>query len=259
MAKAKIGDNPVIIDEDLDKLLYGNLTKADIEKYSFLIDIDINQLKETLQDLTLNYYKYYIKGDAVNFEDTAKELNKYIDLDIPAINDFINYCFIFASYSILNMLYDFDLDFYAPANPGLNIKGHRERERENTIKILGLTPGEVKEVIEYNKKSLDLTTLKDLERDAEQCDKTKYITIDKPAIEGAEGLFNGNYYGDWDLKQEMKVYIMLDLMYFGHYPVTKAMAKAVNKPIFDIIDKKVILNDAPNSSDISKELSNGGS
>ena len=37
---------PASYDADLDKLLYGNLTKADIEKYSFLIDIDINQLKE---------------------------------------------------------------------------------------------------------------------------------------------------------------------------------------------------------------------
>ena len=46
MAKVDL-NAPASYDADLDKLLYGNLTKADIEKYSFLIDIDINQLKET--------------------------------------------------------------------------------------------------------------------------------------------------------------------------------------------------------------------
>ena len=124
-------------DVDIFKLTYGNLTKADIKKYSFLIDIDVDNLKETLQDLTLNYYKYYINGDAVNFERTAKELNKFIDLDIPAINDYINFSLVIASYQILNKVYDSNFDFYAPANPGLNIKGYNERDAENTIKRNG--------------------------------------------------------------------------------------------------------------------------
>lgn len=222
-------------DVNIDRALYGDLTKEDIEKYSFLIDIDIDNLKETLQELTLNYYTSYIKNDAIKFEDTARELNKFIELDIPAINDFINYSFIIASYTILNNSYDRDLDLYAPVNPDLNIKGHKEREAENTIKRLNLTPGEVKEIIEYNKKSLDLGALRDLERDAEEKDKTKYITIDKPANESALRLIGSNYTGDWDLKHRLKIYIMLDLMFFGKN-ILKEMAKDKSKPISNFID-----------------------
>ena len=222
-------------DVNIDRVLYGDLTKEDIEKYSFLIDIDIDNLKETLQDLTLNYYTSYINNDAIKFEDTARELNKFIELDIPAINDFINYSFIIASYTILNKLYDRDLDLYAPVNPDLNIKGHKEREAENTIKRLNLTPDEVKEIIEYNKKSLDLRALRDLERDGEQTDKTKYITIDKPANESAFMLISINYTGDWDLKHHLKIFIMLDLMFFGKN-ILKEMAKDKNKPISNFID-----------------------
>lgn len=222
-------------DVNIDRVLYCDLTKEDIEKYSFLIDIDIDNLKETLQDLTLNYYTSYINNDAIKFEDTARELNKFIELDIPAINDFINYSFIIASYTILNNLYDRDLDLYAPVNPDLNIKGHKERDAENTIKRLNLTPDEVKEIIEYNKKSLDLGALRDLERDGEQTDKTKYITIDKPANERAFMLISSNYTGEWDLKHHLKIFIMLDLMFFGKN-ILKEMAKDKNKPISNFID-----------------------
>lgn len=221
-------------DVNIDRVLYGDLSKSDIEKYSFLIDIDADNLKETLQDLTLNYYTSYINNDGIKFEDTARELNKFIELDI-AINDFINYSFIIASYTILNNLYDRDLDFYAPVNPDLNIKGYRERDAENTIKRLNLTPDEVNEIIEYNKKSLDLWALRDLERDGEQTDKTKYITIDKPSNDSAFMLISSNYTGDWDLKHDMKIFIMFDLMFFGKN-ILKEMAKDKNKPISNFID-----------------------
>ena len=238
---------------DVFKLTYGNLTNEDIKKYSFLIDIDVDNLKETLQDLTLNYYKYYINGDAVNFKETARELNKFIDLDIPAINNYINFSLVIASYQILNKLYNTNFDFYAPANPGLNIKGYNERNAENTIKLNGLTPMEVKEVIEYNKKAIDLSALNDLERDLKENEKTKYIKLDKPAIDGAYGLFNTYYTGDFDLKQQMKVHIFMDLMFYSHYEVSKMLAEAGNRPIFDIDKNKVNLNDAP-----SDKLKNGG-
>lgn len=238
-------------DVNIDRFLYGDLTKEDIEKYSFLIDIDIDNLKETLQDLTLNYYTSYINNDAIKFEDTARELNKFIELDIPAINDFINYSFIIGSYTILNNLYDRDLDLYAPVNPGLNIKGHKEREAENTIKRLNLTPVEVKEIIEYNKKSLDLGVLRDLERDAEETDKTKYITINKPA--NNSGLISSNYMGGWDLEYRMKIFIMLDLMFFGKNKIIKEMAKDRNKPLSNFIDLNK-LHSGSNASDIDKEL-----
>ena len=237
---------------DIDRLLYGDLTKADIEKYAFLIDIDVDNLKETLQDLTLNYYRFYVINDAVNFKETARELNKFIDLDIPAINNFINYCLVIASYQILNNLYN-NFDFYIPANPGLNIKGHKERDAENIIKQCGLTPIEVKEIIEYNKKRIDLSALQDLERELKDNEKTNYIKLDKPAIDGAVSLFNTYYTGDFDIKQEMKLHILIDLRYYSHYDISKMMAKAGNRPIFDIENNKVMLNDAPNN-----DLTNGG-
>ena len=237
MAKVDL-NAPASYDADLDKLLYGNLTKADIEKYSFLIDIDINQLKETLQDLTLNYYKYYIKGDAVNFEDTAKELNKYIDLDIPAINDFIRYSFVIAGYSILKTLYDFDLDLYAPSNPGLNIKGFDERKQEQVIKRYGLTPNDAEILQNINKAKVDLWALKD------------GLDVKEPLKEPVRPehleneLFYKNtlYYGEWDLKQEMKQFICLDLVYKKNEN-GKLLKKAVNKPYFDLDKKEVIHND----------------
>lgn len=223
---------------DFFRLQYGNLTDADIEKYSFLIDVDINQFKETLQDLTLNYYKYYILNDADNFNETKKELNKYIDLDIPAINDFITYCLVIASYSILSQLYNLDLEFYAPANPGLNIKGYNERQMDMEHKRYNLSPSDIEILQKNNIHKFDLWVLKDGLKVTEP--------LKEPIIPEhlQEELFYKNtiHYGDWDLKQEVKHMVGLDLLYTSN-DFAKTLSKAVGKSYFDMDKKEVVHND----------------
>ena len=229
-------DNNIETD-DLFKLMYGNLSNADIKKYSFLIDIDINQFKETLQDLTLDYYKYYIDGDAVNFENTANELNKYIDLDIPAINDFIRYSFVIAGYSILKTLYDFDLDLYAPANPGLNIKGFDERKQEQEIKRYGLTPNDAEILQKNNIAKFDLWVLKDGLKVKEPLKEP----VTPEHLEHELFYKNTMFYGDWNLKQATKQMIGMDLLYFND--ASKMLYDAVDKPYFDMDKMEAVNND----------------
>lgn len=228
-------DNDV---KDFDNTLYGNLTKEDIKKYSFLIDMDIDKLKGILQDLTLNYYKYYILNDAVNFNDAKKELCKYLDLNIPAITDYVNYCLVMASYSILNMLYDTDFDYYAPANPGLNIMGYNERQQIAEIKQHNLTNDDVKILQQNNIIDFDIWVLKD----GLKVKETLKEPITPEHLQNVFLYINTSFYGAWDLKQEVKMMVGLDLVYFSN-DIAKLMKKAVGKSYFDVDTKEVIHND----------------
>lgn len=230
-----IKDNEVF---DIDTVIYGNLTKEDIKKYSFLIDMDIDKLKGILQDLTLNYYKYYILNDAVNFNDAKKELCKYIDLDIPAITDYISYCLVMASYSILNMLYDMDFDYYAPANPGLIIKGYDERQQIAEIKKHKLTNEDVNILQKNNIAKFDTWVLKD----GLKVKETLKEPITPAHLQQVFLYINTSFYGAWDLNQEVKMMVGLDLIYFSN-DLAKSLKKSVGKSYFDADKKEVIHND----------------
>ena len=101
------------------------------------------------------------------------------------------------------------MDLYAPSNPGLNIKGFDERKQEQVIKRYGLTPNDAEILQNINKAKVDLWALKD------------GLDVKEPLKEPVRPehleneLFYKNtlYYGEWDLKQEMKKFICLDLVY----------------------------------------------
>lgn len=134
--------------------------KKQISKYSIILDIPIEELKERLHNLTDNFYLSFLKNDAEAYDKTTEEINKYLELNVPEVTDYLNYCFNISISKILKKIYDLNnVEIYVPEKKDLEFKTFHDSQAEKRIKQLGLSKEEVDLVVKYNIQKMEIYSL----------------------------------------------------------------------------------------------------
>ena len=144
--------------EKMTSTIY-DIDKIDIEKYDIIFNTSIDALKETLQTLCMNYYKSIADNDADAINQYLQDLNKYISLQIPSLNEYITYVMLIASNEILKKSIDTDIPLYNPLEMDLSFKTYQEKKAEEIIKQENLTDNDVQLIIENNFARMDIYCL----------------------------------------------------------------------------------------------------
>lgn len=168
---------------------FANVSKEDLDKYSLLLDKSHEELKQDLQELCKDYYLEYLFNNDSKFEEVASKLHSYLNLNIDAINDYVNYCLLVTINTLLDKLYH--VKGYEAVNPGLTIERYKHRQAKKFIDDIGLNQDEILQTIEYTKQSNDLWVLRELTNISVNVKPN----IDLPGAVKNTALANINYLG----------------------------------------------------------------
>ena len=62
--------------------IYDDITEEEIKKFKPLLDRPIEDVKQDLQSLSINYYKSIVLNDNELFSATVAQIKKYLEFDI---------------------------------------------------------------------------------------------------------------------------------------------------------------------------------
>lgn len=141
-------------------MIFANVSKKDLEKYSLLLGKSNDEIKKDLQEVCKDYYLEYLFNNRSNFEKAANKLQSYLNLNIDAINEYINYCLLVSINTLIDNLYN--VKGYDPINPGLTIERYKEKQAKSFIEKYGINRDDVLQTIEYNKQNNDLWILREI-------------------------------------------------------------------------------------------------
>ena len=136
-----------------------DIAEMDAEKYDIIFNEDAKALEQTLQKLCDNYYKSIAENDAVNTDVYLQEIRKYLDLNIPVLNQYIEYALLLSSNRILKNIIADDIPLYNPSEMQLSFKRYKDRQAEHIIKKENLSDNDVSLIIEYNMGKMDIYCL----------------------------------------------------------------------------------------------------
>ena len=142
--------------------LYDDLPEETIEKFKPLLARPVEVVKEEIDSLTQDYYKFSIDANEEELVKVIERINFYLELDVPEVNNYFMFSFINSMNNILRKLYRSDLEFYLPENPNLYFITKHERQARYFIEKENLTPSEVEDIIEYNIQSSEVHGLASL-------------------------------------------------------------------------------------------------
>ena len=182
-----------------------DIDKIDMEKYDIIFNTSIDALKETLQTLCMNYYKSIADNDADATNQYLQELNKYISLKIPSLNEYITYVMLISSNEILKKSIDTDVPLYNPVDMDLTFKTYQEKKAEEIIKQENLTASDVQLIIDNNFERMDIYCLQ-LSLDI---DFSKLKPKPLPEHLQHSRLLSMNYAGDKEALLSAKLYFSM--------------------------------------------------
>ena len=122
----------------------------ELARYSIIFDKPTKELEETLDKLALTYYVSYLNNDSEIYLNAAEEINKYLELDVNEVNNYLNYAFYKASIIILRNIYENELELFNPEKPSLKIKTKHDLDAERYIREFNITKSEVELIKQYN-------------------------------------------------------------------------------------------------------------
>lgn len=187
---------------------FDNLTEEEIEQYKPLLDRSTDEVKIELRTLVKDYYNSVINNDIKLYNSSVSKINKYIELDIIDINEYLNYCFVVESNNIIKQLFDTDsVSTYNPKKVDLEFRTKYVRQNEQYIKREGLSDSELKLITQYIKEKHDIHCLSLLLDDC-------LITELKPKTvlpnELHSIIINTNYMRGETIKKSGELYFALD-------------------------------------------------
>lgn len=136
-----------------------DLSNIDAEKYNIVFNQSIDELKRTLQDLCKNYYKSITEYDDKSTNQYLQEIRKYLELEIPALTQYIEYVLLLESNQILKKLIADDIPLYNPSEMQLSFQTYNDRKAEQIIKQENLSDADVSLIIDYNMAKMDIYCL----------------------------------------------------------------------------------------------------
>ena len=136
-----------------------DMGNIDIEKYNIIFNQSTDELEQTLQDLCMNYYKSIADNDGNATEVYLQEISKYTSLQIPVLNQYIQYALLLASNEVLNKIIADDVPLYNPSEMQLSFQTYKDRKAEEIIKQENLTASDVQLIIENNLARMDIYCL----------------------------------------------------------------------------------------------------
>lgn len=136
-----------------------DMEKIDIEKYDIIFNQSTDELEQTLQDLCKNYYKSIADNDGNATEVYLQEISKYTSLQIPVLNQYIQYALLLASNTVLKNTIADDIPLYNPSEMQLSFKTYKDRKAEEIIKQENLSASDVALIIENNLARIDIYCL----------------------------------------------------------------------------------------------------
>ena len=181
----------------------------DTEKYNIILNEDTDTLEQTLQTLCNNYYKSITDYDAVNTDLYLQEIRKYLDLNIPVINQYIEYALLSASNQILKNLIADDIPLYNPPEMKISFRNYNDRQAERIIKDENLSVDDVALIIEHNLEKMDIYCL----QLTLNCDINKLQAKPLPPHLQQSSLLNINYVGDNEPVAMAKLFYSMNYRY----------------------------------------------
>ena len=186
-----------------------DIAEIDAEKYAIVFNQSNDVLEQTLQTLCDNYYKSIAENDAVNTDVYLQEIRKYLDLNIPVINQYIEYALLSASNQILKNLIADDIPLYNPPEMKISFRNYNDRQAERIIKDENLSVDDVALIIEHNLEKMDIYCL----QLTLNCDINKLQAKPLPPHLQQSSLLNINYVGDNEPVAMAKLFYSMNYRY----------------------------------------------
>ena len=186
-----------------------DIAEIDAEKYAIVFNQSNDVLEQTLQTLCDNYYKSIAENDAVNTDVYLQEIRKYLDLNIPVINQYIEYALLLSSNRVLKNIIADDIPLYNPSEMHISFKSYNDRQAERIIKDENLSIDDVALIIEHNMEKMDIYCL----QLTLNCDINKLQAKPLPSHLQQSSLLNINYVGDYEPVAMAKLFYSMNYRY----------------------------------------------
>ena len=188
-----------------------DIAEIDAEKYAIVFNQSNDVLEQTLQTLCDNYYKSIAENDAVNTDVYLQEIRKYLDLNIPVLNQYIEFALLLSSNKVLKNIIADDIPLYNPSEMKISFSSYKDRQAEQIIKDENLSIDDVALIIEHNMEKMDIYCL----QLTLNCDINKLQAKPLPLHLQQSKLLRINYVGDYEPVSMAKLFYSMDYNFGG--------------------------------------------